>query len=460
MKKLLSVLLSITMLFSVVVPFSALANTNDDIHADMASEVQFCGLSKLDVSASVDAYTAARAGKLDEKTYLASLDKSLSENKGKVMITDYYTQVSKEDVTVYAAIVNILYLLNYNPTNYKGYDLVKAFKNVSDKTVSNPYYYRVIVEACENTNNKAYAKTFINEFIKNYYTLGQGMNYWGFSCDNTAVFLTAIAPYKADYSKYVTDATKVIESYATNGGYGYSKEYPDLSADSTAVTMMAYAAIGDSKKAEALRSFIMNNYESKTNNGVMVCWGAENAYTTKEVLLALTYMHLVKTYSASATCTKAGVIRETKCTACNKVLKKGTPIKALGHNCQKITKKSTYFEKGYTADKCKRCGALLNKKTVKKLTLAKPTATVTPSSKAFKVSYKKITGATGYQIQYSTNSKFNSASSKKTTSLSKSVTGLKANKKYYVRVRAYRTEKGKGTVYSSWSSAKSVTTKK
>ena len=92
---------------------------------------------------------------------------------------------------------------------------------------------------------------------------------------------------------------------------------------------------------------------------------------------------------------------------------------------------------------------------------------VTAGSKKFTVKWKKkTTQTTGYQIQYSTSSKFSKAktvtvSKNKTTS--KTVSKLKAKKKYYVRVRTYKTVKvnGKSTkIYSSWSKAKYVTTKK
>ena len=92
---------------------------------------------------------------------------------------------------------------------------------------------------------------------------------------------------------------------------------------------------------------------------------------------------------------------------------------------------------------------------------------VTAAKKGFKVTWKKqTTQTTGYQVQYSTSSKFKSAktvtiSKNKTTS--KSVGKLSAKKKYYVRVRTYKTVKVNGKnvkLYSGWSKAKSVTTKK
>ena len=108
----------------------------------------------------------------------------------------------------------------------------------------------------------------------------------------------------------------------------------------------------------------------------------------------------------------------------------------------------------------------------KKITITvKPKATsissVSAGSKKFTVKWKKqATQTTGYQIQYSTNSKFSKAKTVtvgKNSTTSKAIKKLKGKKKYYVRVRTYKTVKinGKATkIYSSWSKAKSVTTKK
>ena len=75
------------------------------------------------------------------------------------------------------------------------------------------------------------------------------------------------------------------------------------------------------------------------------------------------------------------------------------------------------------------------------------------------------TQTTGYQIQYGTAKNFKSAKtvnvSNKTAS--KKLTKLSGGKRYYVRVRTYKVVKFGGknyTIYSGWSSAKSVVTKK
>lgn len=88
---------------------------------------------------------------------------------------------------------------------------------------------------------------------------------------------------------------------------------------------------------------------------------------------------------------------------------------------------------------------------------------LTSGKKKIKVSWKRqLAGKPGYQIQYSTSSKFKSGKKTKTISnnktTSKTITKLKSRKKYYVRIRTYKTVKGK-KVYSAWSKVKSIKTK-
>lgn len=94
---------------------------------------------------------------------------------------------------------------------------------------------------------------------------------------------------------------------------------------------------------------------------------------------------------------------------------------------------------------------------VKKATPAKASATI---------SWSKVKGIKGYEVQLATDKKFKK--NKKTVTIKKqkttktTVKKLKAKKTYYVRIRTYTTKKvnGKSTkVYSSWSKVKSVKTK-
>ena len=76
------------------------------------------------------------------------------------------------------------------------------------------------------------------------------------------------------------------------------------------------------------------------------------------------------------------------------------------------------------------------------------------------VKLAKKSGITGYQLQYSTSKKFKKAKALnlKSTTVSKTVKKLKSQKKYYVRIRTYKTV-GEKTFYSGWSKVKSIKVK-
>lgn len=161
-----------------------------------------------------------------------------------------------------------------------------------------------------------------------------------------------------------------------------------------------------------------------------------------------------KTYK-EATCEEDGE-QKRMCTVCGFEEVKKVPA---GHK----------FEDGY----CTICGAeedKLDDNYYDDDELTTPPARVTvkklKSKKRTVIAYwGKISDARGYQIQLSTNKKFKK--NKKTFSIEnqkaskKTINNLKAKKKYYVRVRAYRYSYfGDGEkIYGKWSKVKSVKTK-
>ena len=156
-------------------------------------------------------------------------------------------------------------------------------------------------------------------------------------------------------------------------------------------------------------------------------------------------------------------------------------IPAYGHNVViDYEVAPTLVSSGLTrGSHCSICGAVITPQTVIPQ-ISAPTTTPTTAAKAvakpksakFKkvksakkaisVEWKKVSGVKGYQIQVATDKKFKK--NKKTVTVKKQKTTkttikkLKAKKKYYVRIRTYKTVNGK-KVYSSWSKVKSVKTK-
>ena len=171
---------------------------------------------------------------------------------------------------------------------------------------------------------------------------------------------------------------------------------------------------------------IKNNFKKATVSGI-----SNKSYTGKNITQSITVKYNGKT------------------------LKNGTGYtvsyssnKNIGTSTVKITGKGSY-----TGNITKTFKINPAKQEIQKLTA---------KSKAFFVDWAQKGSATGYEIQYATNSKFTSA--KKVTITNKktdktTVSRLSGKKKYYVRVRSYTTVKGT-KYYGAWSASKSVTTKK
>ena len=139
----------------------------------------------------------------------------------------------------------------------------------------------------------------------------------------------------------------------------------------------------------------------------------------------------------------------------NTVLKNGTDYTVSYSNNKKVGKATVKI-----TGKGKYGGVIT--KTFKINPAKQEIQKLTAKSKAFFVDWAQKGSATGYEIQYATNSKFTGA--KKVTITNNktdktTVSKLSGNKKYYVRVRSYTTVGGT-KYYGSWSATKTVTTKK
>ena len=190
---------------------------------------------------------------------------------------------------------------------------------------------------------------------------------------------------------------------------------------------------------------------------------------------------VITTPAKAPTCTTSGNTQAGYCTVCgyNEV---STVIPATGHNF------------GNNSANCLACGVANPNYVAPTQPTPSPTPSATPTQpnqndtntsndedvtvtskpksasikkvkgtkKAILVTWKKVSGVKGYQVQVATDKKFKK--NKKTVNIKKqkttktTVKKLKAKKKYYVRIRTYKIVNGK-KVYSSWSKVKTVKTK-
>lgn len=440
MKKLLSVLLSVIMIFSAVVPFTAFADTTTltvkdvvaaqvEAKADMVGAMNYLKSSTAQTIAnSYEVHKFAQAGG-DVSEYVTALDANLKTNNGKIKARQAKETEDTENLVYYAVAIDVLTILGKDVTNYNGYNIKEAFETFSqtNKTVSNPYFYRCIVEACKAIGDDSLAKTLIDQMSKDY-TAGSGYNYWGYSCDNTAMYASSIASYKADYSSNFNDAISVVAKYKKNKGYYSDDQYTTSeNADSTAYAIMAYSLAGDYDKAYEAYKLLTANFESSKNNGVFMAadWKTgvlgENNLATSDVLRALSYF--------DAACTQK--IKEMTTSDTTPVTPAPTPAPTPSTTTQSTKPAKTKIQK------------------------------ISTGKKSITAQWKKVSGVTAYQVQIATNKKF--TKNKKTFKVSKKSTKvkikkLKAKKTYYVRVRSYKTVNGK-KVYSKWSTVRKVKTK-
>ena len=139
----------------------------------------------------------------------------------------------------------------------------------------------------------------------------------------------------------------------------------------------------------------------------------------------------------------------------NTVLKNGTDYTVSYSNNKKVGKATVKI-----TGKGKYGGVIT--KTFKINPAKQEIQKLTAKSKAFFVDWAQKGSATGYEIQYATNSKFTGAKKVAITNNKTdktTVSKLSGNKKYYVRVRSYTTVGGT-KYYGAWSAVKNVTTKK
>ncbi|MCR4955207.1 MAG: fibronectin type III domain-containing protein [Lachnospiraceae bacterium] len=217
---------------------------------------------------------------------------------------------------------------------------------------------------------------------------------------------------------YLTDGSSLTgavvddETYAGTGGSGYANVYIDK--DST------WTVTGNSTVTNLYNAGTIKDSEGKT---VTVKTSSGTAVTgTSDVTITVT-----GTYSTTASLDNAGT-------------------KTSWSDYQKD--KPTGLTKA----------AKLATTTVKKTTLKTAKSN---SKKKMTLKWTKVSGVTGYQIQYSTSKNFNS---KKTiyvsgaSNVSRTISGLTSNKTYYVRIRSYKTI-SKTKKYSSYSTVKKVTVK-
>lgn len=246
-----------------------------------------------------------------------------------------------------------------------------------------------------------------------------------------------------DYTVSYKDNTSPGTATVTVEGKG---NYTGSVSETFTITCKHDYVVSSTKKA----STSANGYIQKTCSICKENGGKTVIYALKTMTLSTsTYTYDGKVKKPTVTIKDS---KGNKISASNYKVSYASGRKNVGKYTVKVT-----FSGNYTGSLSKTFTIQPKSTTISKLTAA---------TKGFTAKWsKQATQTTGYQIQYSTSSTFKNATTvkvTKTSTLSKKVSSLKAKTKYYVRIRTYKTVKVNGkstTITSSWSKAKTVTTK-
>ena len=388
-------------------------------------------------------------------------------------------------------VIMTLTALGYDASNFNGQNLTAwLYQNQKwDNYSPNLMIWSLIaLDSGNYTAAKGYREGLIAQLVNYQHTSTGGFFFstaWpADDVDMTAMAMIALAPYKdsnAKAKKMYNAGWKFIQSKADDQ-YNYGGDSYDPCSTNAYVVIAKCATGQTGGDLDATVAWMLKNYLGKkgfnlngeyngmsTYQGLLAMdayqrasAGATKLFDVKWPTNPITVKNVTKTTSTKAQTVKLGAKAKENAKLSYKSSSKSVKVDKNG----KVTIAKNFVGKAtitVTAAPTKNYKAATKKVAV----TVNPAGTKLTSVKNYKgkklkASWKKNTKVTGYQVQYSTSSKFKSAKTvtvKGYKSTGKTITKLTKNKKYYVRVRTYKTV-SKTNYYSGWSGAKAVTIKK
>ena len=418
MKRIISVFVTAVMIFTLAFQCSfaaqvtadeAYSSTGKTIYENTAkspaygSEWHILGLARSEYAGCDEMF----------ETYYEDVVKTLKDSKG-VLSNNKYTEYSRVIVAVKA--------IGRNPKNTGGYDMTEKLLEKEKVT-------------------------------------RQGLNgpIWALIALNTGGYADSSAEFKKitkEYISYILDAEK------DGGGWSLNSSEANADVDITGMALTALAPYykSDSRVIEAADRALAWLSSVQKDDGAFASWGTVNSESCAQVIVALTSLGIDPNKD-------------------ERFIKKGKSVidGLLGFytdggfkhvSSGKLNAMAT--EQGYYALAAyfRFTGGKTSLYDMSDTGTAAPTAlkkaklvsVKSVSKKTVKITWNKVKTAKGYQIKYSTKKNMTGAKTVSSTALSKKITKLQSGKKYYFKVRAYKTADG-SRIYGGWSSIKSVKVK-
>jgi len=345
--------------------------------------------------------------------YYEDVVKKIKDSKG-VLSKNKYTEYSRVIVAVKA--------IGRNPKNTGGFDVTAKLlekENVAIQGLNGPIWALIALNTDGYADSSAEFKKTAKEYIS--YILDAEKDGGGWSlnssetnadADITGMALTALAPYYKEDSRVKEAADRALawlsEVQKDDGAYA---SWGTVNSESCAQVTVALTSLGIDP----------NKDERFIKNGKSVIDGLLGFYTDGG------FKH-VSTGKLNAMATEQGYY-------------------ALTAYFRFTGGKTSLYDMSDTGDA-----------TPAALTKAKIVSVKSVSKKGVKITWNKVKTAKGYQIKYSAKKNMKGAKTATSGSLSKKITKLKSGKRYYFKVRAYKSADG-SRIYGGWSSVKSVKVK-
>ncbi|MCH5314466.1 MAG: hypothetical protein J1E81_01030 [Eubacterium sp.] len=300
MKKIIAVIIAVCLVMSTGI--TALAEdkkvTSDELMAELQGAVDYLSKESYTVDDALELYylvsSGAEVNNVD--SFATAVKENLSANDGKLVTSN------GETLTAYAAAIQIMMYVDIEDDDTFS-TLLDNFSKM-DPTVlpASPYEYNVIIPASIFVEDESFGKTLCDTLIENYYEKGNGMNYYGLGCDNTAYLITALSTYSFDYEEVISDCLAVLETYKVDGGYCYNREYgTEPNADSTALALMALcsAYFSSDEDNDEIKEACDSAYNALTSFkgssvGVYTYMNdGDNAFATADALRGISLYYIV-----------------------------------------------------------------------------------------------------------------------------------------------------------------------
>ena len=345
--------------------------------------------------------------------YYEDVVKKIKDSKG-VLSKNKYTEYSRTIVAVKA--------IGRNPKNTGGYDVTAKLlekENVAIQGLNGPIWALIALNTGGYADSSAEFKKTAKEYTAYILEAEKDGGGWSLNssetnadADITGMALTALAPYYKEDSKVREAADRALawlsEVQKDDGAYA---SWGTVNSESCAQVTVALTSLGIDP----------NKDERFIKNGKSVLDGLLGFYTDGG------FKH-VSTGKLNAMATEQGYY-------------------ALTAYFRFTGGKTSLYDMSDTGDA-----------TPAALTKAKIVSVKSVSEKGIKITWNKVRTAKGYQIKYSTKKNMTVAKTVTSGALSKKITKLKSGKRYYFKVRAYKSADG-SRIYGGWSSVKSVKVK-